>query len=262
MLAAALLGLLQGLAEWLPVSSEGVVTTVSTLVLERSLSEAVTFALWLHLGTAVSALIALRSDVLRLLRELLATRWPLSPFLRYLILATVVSGILRFLLLLSLEEVSALLGASAMLVVGVLTLVTGGILLRRRVTGSRTRHDVSTTDAVLAGLAQGLAVLPGLSRSGLTVAVLLGRRVDRSDALVLSFLMSIPASVGAALYAGLDAGLAFSGEALAAAAVAAVVGLVTIRALLAVARRVNFGLFVLLLGVVILGGALWNMLAG
>ena len=61
-------------------------------------------------------------------------------------------------------------------------------------------------DALVAGVAQGFAVLPGLSRSGLTVAALLSRRIERKEALVLSFLMSVPVSLGAALYASLDTG--------------------------------------------------------
>ena len=64
---AALLGLIQGLAEWLPVSSEGVVTAVYSLVFGADLPDAVNFSLWLHLGTALSALAAFRSDVCRML---------------------------------------------------------------------------------------------------------------------------------------------------------------------------------------------------
>ena len=75
-------------------------------------------------------------------------------------------------------------------------------------------------DALVAGVAQGLAALPGLSRSGLTVAALLGRRVERGEALVLSYLMSIPASLGAGLFAVVDGGAASTWPALAAAAVA------------------------------------------
>ena len=145
-----------------------------------------------------------------------------------------------------------------MAIVGALMLVTGGLQLRRRQEGTRGRDDVSTIDAALAGVAQGFAVLPGLSRSGLTVAALVGRKVDRREALVLSFLMSAPASLAASLYVGFDSDFVISTEVVVAAVVAFVAGLVAIRALVTVARRVNFGAFVLILGVAILGGALWE----
>ncbi len=93
---------------------------------------------------------------------------------------------------------------------------------------------------MLAGIAQGFAALPGLSRSGLTVSALLARQVDRREALVLSFLMSIPASLGAGLFSAREGGSLEAGSALAAMIVAAVVGLLTIRILLSVVERVNF----------------------
>ena len=113
-------------------------------------------------------------------------------------------------------------------------------------------------DAALTGIAQGFAALPGLSRSGLTVAVLLARNVDRREALVLSFLLSVPASLGAGFYAALSDDVAMSGSAFVAVAVAAVVGFATIRALMAVAERVNFAYFVMAVGVSIVAGAVWQ----
>ncbi|MDA0770659.1 MAG: undecaprenyl-diphosphate phosphatase, partial [Chloroflexi bacterium] len=86
------------------------------------------------------------------------------------------------------------------------------------------------------------------------------RRIERREALVLSFLMSVPVSLGAGLYSSLDTGLLASGEALVAMGVAAVVGLISIKALLAVAERINFALFVLIVGAAILSGATWQWL--
>ena len=116
-------------------------------------------------------------------------------------------------------------------------------------------------DAALTGIAQGLSTLPGLSRSGLTVSALLARQVDRREALVLSFLLSIPASLGAGLYSAYDGEIYTSGSAIVAVVVAAAVGFVTIRALMTVAERVNFGLFVVVVGLSIIGGALWQGLS-
>jgi undecaprenyl-diphosphatase len=145
--------------------------------------------------------------------------------------------------------------------IGLMMFITGALQLRKREEGTRDQNEVNVWDAIIAGVAQGFAVLPGLSRSGLTVAALLYRKIDRREALVLSFLMSVPVSLGAGLYTSIDSGLLASGEALLAMAVAAVVGLLTIKLLLVVAQRVNFGLFVIIAGVAILAGALWQGLS-
>ena len=295
---AALLGLIQGLAEWLPVSSEGVVTAVYSLVFGADLPDAVNFSLWLHLGTVLSALAAFRSDVWDILRDIASTRFHtpltarhssvpdchshthnrhsresgnpevagspntpittrLSPATAYLILATLSSAPLGLLLLLGLFEFSEIVGAVAMAAVGILMLITGAVLIKSKSSGTRTRDDVRWPDAILTGVAQGLAALPGLSRSGLTVSALLWRGVDRQEALALSFILSIPASLGAGLYAAITSGLYASPEALVALAIAALTGFATIRALMSLARRLNFGWFVLVLGVGIIAGAIW-----
>ena len=254
---AALLGLIQGLAEWLPVSSEGVVTAVYSLVFGADLPDAVNFSLWLHLGTVLSALAAFRSDVWEILRDIARRPTSPSPATAYLILATLSSAPLGFLLLLGLFEFSETAGSVAMAAVGLLMLVTGAILVRSESSGTRTRDDVRWPDAILTGIAQGLAALPGLSRSGLTVSALLWRGVDRREALALSFILSIPASLGAGLYAALSAGYYASLEAAVALVVSALTGFAAIRALMSVARRLNFGWFVLILGVGIIVGAVW-----
>lgn len=253
-----LLGLLQGITEWLPVSSEGIVTSVYSFFFSRDLDEAVAYALWLHLGTVVSVLIVLRRECGQVIRGVVVNPRNPSNLIKYLFISTLVSGAIGFPLLLSLGELSDKFGAAAMGIVGMMMFITGWLQLRGRGIGTRGRDDISTGDAILAGIAQGFATLPGLSRSGLTVAVLLSRQVDRREALVLSFLMSIPASLGAGLYASINNGLLTSGSALIAAGVAAVIGLVTIKALLSVAERVNFALFVLAAGALILGGAIWQ----
>ena len=126
---------------------------------------------------------------------------------------------------------------------------------------NRDRDDLEVRDGLLAGVSQGLAVIPGLSRSGLTVAALLWRGFDRREALVLSFLMSVPASLAAAAFAVLDGAFAVTAEALVGAAVAFCTGLLTIKLLVAVAERVNLAAFVMIAGAAIAAGAVWQMLA-
>ena len=205
-------------------------------------------------------LIVFRKEVAGIVRELITTPRKPSPLLSFLVVATIASGVVGIPLLVALNEVSNRAGAAAMVVIGAAMLVTGIVQLRRRQAGSRERGDLSMSDGILAGLAQGVAVIPGLSRSGMTVSLLLARQVERREALVLSFLMSVPATLGAALYAGLDSGFASSGEALVAAGIAFVVGLVAIQAVLAAAQKINFGAFVLALGSLIIAGGLWEAL--
>ena len=255
---AALLGLIQGLAEWLPVSSEGVVTAVHSLAFGSTLTTAVNFSLWLHLGTAIAALAAFRGEAAELIRAAAGNPLRPTPLLAFLGIATLTSAPLGLLLLWGLPEFSDRIGAAAMAGVGVLMLITGAALLRRRAGGTLTRHDVTWRDGALTGLAQGLAALPGLSRSGLTVSALLGRGVDRREALTLSFLLSIPASLVAGLYGAVQSGFYASPEALAALAVAAIAGFLTLKALMSVAQRVNFGWFVIIVGGGIIAGGLWQ----
>ena len=257
---AILLGVLQGLAEWLPVSSEGLVTSVYSLVMGRSLSEAVGVSLWLHIGTAFAALAAFRAEVRRLVCGLISSPLSLDPVSKFVVMATLVSAPIGMALLLGLEEFSQVASGLAMAAVGLLMMVTAGVLYRGQRREAREREEAGWLDAVLAGIVQGLAALPGLSRSGLTLAVLLGRGIDRRDAITLSFLMSIPVSVGAGLYAGIRTSAHSSPEAVVALVVAALVGFVSIRTLIALAGRVNFGWFVAIAGVVIIAGGFWQAL--
>jgi undecaprenyl-diphosphatase len=261
MIVAVILGLLQGITEWLPISSEGTIAAAYGFMLNRPFAEAVTFALWLHLGTVISVLIVFRQEFLNILKHIVSQPTRPTPLIKFLFVATLVSGVIGFPLLLSLGEISNRFGVIAMGLIGLMMFITGALQLRKREEGTRDQNEVNVWDAIIAGVAQGFAVLPGLSRSGLTVAALLYRKIDRREALVLSFLMSVPVSLGAGLYTSIDSGLLASGEALLAMAVAAVVGLLTIKLLLVVAQRVNFGLFVIIAGVAILAGALWQGLS-
>ena len=252
---AVLLGVVQGVTEWLPISSEGAVAAAYSLLRDTSLSEAVAYALWLHLGTAFSALVAFRDQVRGLIREVTSTPLAPSPLLRFLVVATLISTAIAVPLLLLLDELSELTGASAMVIVGVLLLFTGAAQLRRRSNGARGLTDVSLKDALLCGIFQGVAVLPGLSRSGLTVAVLLARRLDRRESLTLSYLMSIPAGLGAAGFAYFRDEALAGIEGIVASVVAFLVGLLSIRILLRLAERINLALFVLSVGVLMIAGA-------
>ena len=110
-------------------------------------------------------------------------------------------------------------------------------------------------DSVIAGSAQGLAVIPGLSRSGLTISALLVRKFDTKEALTLSFLMSIPASIGADLIALVNDSVALTTESVVALTVSFITGLLVIKGILRIADQINFGPFIIVIGLILFAGS-------
>ena len=255
MLEAAVLGTIQGVTEWLPISSEGIVAIVGSWLFGRQLAEAIAFALWLHLGTAFSALFVFRREFVSIGRDLLSAERRAGPGTTFLVVTTLISGVIGLPLLAGLSALSDVVGSGAMAVVGLAMLVTARLQWRRPEAGRRTRDDLGFRDALVTGASQGLAVVPGMSRSGATVAALLARGVDRREALVMSFVLSVPVSFGAALYAGLTSGVELGVIAASSAFVAGTTGVFTIRGSLAIASRVSFAGFASLVGLATLAGA-------
>ncbi|ELZ23705.1 bacitracin resistance protein [Halosimplex carlsbadense 2-9-1] len=262
---AVILGLVQGALEWLPVSSEGTVALVLTLFAGEAPVVATRFALFLHSGTAIAATVFYRSDIVALLRTL--PDWqPRAAFddesasLSFYVLATLVSGVVGISMYLTLAELaSELAGGGFVALIGALLVGTGLIQRTAEQRGHGGRESPDAVDALLVGVMQGLALLPGVSRSGTTVSALLLRGHEGEATLRLSFLLSIPASLGAGLLVVVDEGVpAVSPEAaMIAIGVSAVVGFLTVSALVAVVRRVAFwGVCVGFGALAILGGAL------
>ena len=256
MLESILLGLIQGITEWLPVSSEGLVTASATFLLDKSLEDAIGISLWLHLGTALAALFSFKVEILNLTKGFMGNPSCFKGEIGFLFLGTAVSALIGLPLLLFAGEIfqsdPTKNGIQTFIaLIGIFMIVTGVILLRSKRSGKRKRNDSGTIDAMLTGTAQGFSVLPGLSRSGLTVSVLLARGMDRRDALTLSFLLSIPAGIGAGLYTVFSTGIILSPEHLVAVGMSFITGLVTIRILLKLADRINFGIFVISVGMLL-----------
>ncbi len=261
MIEVIILGAIQGIAEWLPVSSEGMVVLVQTVFFdEANFSALVSFAIWLHVGTFFAALVYFWKDVVRLVRGLFCykkSRKETQSLLRFLIISTLISGGIGFALLKGLEGLLEGIGAQVfwiVMLVGVSLLITGYLQLTKKVKGIRKEGELCTKDAVILGIVQGFAIVPGLSRSGLTVAALLLRKFHDVSALRLSFLMSMPIVLGANIV--LQAGeLSITKESLIGLFVAFVLGLATIHGLMIFARKVNVGLFVLLFGILTIASA-------
>ena len=259
--SAFLLGVIQGITEWIPVSSQGVVSVAATWLDGVSASDAIAIALWLHVGTAVSATAALRGEIIQIVREAAATPRSVPQPIPFLVLSTAVTGVVGVPLFLVLGEAADRFGAVIMVVIGVAMLVTAWVI-RRRAEGVRGREDVGLIDAILAGAGQGIAVIPGLSRTGLTVAALLARGSTHREAVVLSVLMGIPASVGAGALALFASDMEFGLPAVIGLVTAAAVGAVAIRTVLAWASRVTLAPFVAITGGVVAVGAVLGLISG
>ena len=242
-----LLGALQGLAEFLPVSSSG------HLVLARQIMKVgpvpPLFDVILHLATLLVVILVFRTTLGRLLAVLI----------RFLMRRSTVGDRkdLRFIaVLLTATLLTALAGGGFSLLdveehpraVSLFFLLTGGILLfSRKFSGTRRFEDLRLRDGIITGLAQGIGVLPGVSRSGITISAALGVRMDRPAAGEFSFLLSVPAVLGALLLELKDLGTlarvlepqAMLGGFLAAAAA----GFVSLTVLLRLIRRGRLYLF-------------------
>jgi undecaprenyl-diphosphatase len=248
LLIAFIAGVLQGIFEWLPISSEGNLTLFLRAMGSQP-EAALRFSLFLHAGTAIAATVYYRDELRGVLGVL--PKWrPNSAFrdrqaeLSFLVVATLASGIVGIIAYKTLDAVvNELAGGGFVALIGVLLIGTG-ILLRsadRFELGNR--ETPTLTDAVLVGGMQGLAILPGVSRSGTTAGTLLFRGYDGSDAFRLSFLLSIPAAAGAGALVVLETGglpAVSPTMALVALATSAIVGYLTIDALLRVVERVSF----------------------
>lgn len=264
---AVVVGVVQGVFEWLPVSSEGNLVLVLA-ALSFDPESAVRLALFVHAGTAVSALAYYREEFADAIGSIPYWR-PRTAFSRstatlsYVAVATAASAVVGLLAYALLQSVvSALTGGGVVVLVGLLLVVTG--LVHRISDGDgpvrAERDSPGPVDAVLVGAVQGLAVLPGVSRSGVTTSALLFRGHDGPAAFRLSFLLSVPAALGAGVLAILDAGgvpAIAPATAAIAVAVSAVVGYLTIDALMRAVERVSFaGICVALGTVAVVGGAI------
>ena len=256
-LKAILLGLVQGIAEFLPISSSGHLAIAQNLLgLEGAGSVPEFFDVLLHLGTLIAVFAAYWKDICDMVVELfrgigdLAHRSTPSPVppARRLILLIIVGTLPLFAVLPIRKSVQGL--ADNMVFVGAALIVTGFLLflcdwVRK---GRKTERSATWLDALLVGVGQAVATLPGVSRSGMTITAGCFVGYERRFAVRFSFLLSIPAVLGANILSIKDAVQAGIVGAevpmyLVGVAVAAVTGYLCIRLLKYIADKGRFGAF-------------------
>jgi undecaprenyl-diphosphatase len=245
---ALLIGMIQGLLEWLPVSSSGQTTIVMVNFLGIRPEAAISFGLAVHIGTAFAVFARYPKPLL----DMLDLRTPTGTK-RFYWITTIISLAVALPVLWALESTfdsNLWTGLSVTVLVGLGLVITGLALRRVRRSSLRRVSGGSVADYLLVGLGQAFAVLPGVSRSGLTMAALLGRKFRKVEALTFSFLLSVP--VSAAAFAYMLVFEKIEGIPLWLLAVAAlssfVFGYLSIRALVGLARGVRFSKFCIFLG--------------
>lgn len=192
---ALVLGLLQGLTEYLPVSSSGHLTIGSTLF-GMTGEESLSFTILVHVATVLSTLVILWKEIVWLLKGLFQFRWnDETKYVVNILISMIPVGIVGLFFKDAVEEIFG----SGLLIVGVMLLLTACLLAFAYYAKPRQKETISKKDAFIIGLAQACAVMPGLSRSGSTIAtgLILGNK--KENLAQFSFLMVIPPILGEAL---------------------------------------------------------------
>lgn len=256
---AILIGIVQGLTEFLPVSSSGHIE-IAEAILGVNQQESMTMTIVLHFATALSTVAVYYKDILNILKGLFRFKNnEETQFAAKIVLSMIPAALVGVFL----EDWLETLFDGQLLLVGCMLLITA-VLLFFADKAKNTLKSVSYKDAWIIGIAQAIAILPGISRSGATIStsVLLGD--DRSKAARFSFLMVIPLIFGAIAKKFLDAGgmLEFSnGTALLAGFVAAFIsGFLACKWMIALVKKAKlsyFSIYCLVVGLIAIGYTLF-----
>lgn len=268
---AIIMGIIQGLAEFLPISSSGHLAIMKH-ILHMELDTGLLFDVLLHLGTLIAIFVALWNDIKKLIvegikitgdcfsnlgalfgrtflrREIPYKKIISSPYRRFvmlIIVSTIPTAFIGYLFQDAIE-----IAGMTLLVPG-LSLILTSILLTiadRINAGTKSEETASYKDAGIIGLAQGIATIPGLSRSGTTITACLLCGFDRDYAVRYSFIMSIPAVLGAVLLELKDFSLEQVGKSdlytyIAGTFVAGIVGYICIKKMLVIVKGRKFKIF-------------------
>ena len=203
---AIVLGIIQGLTEFLPVSSSGHLELAKALFGGNSLpKESMAFTILLHGATALSTIAVYRKDIAQIIAGLFSKEWNEEKIFSVKIVLSMIPAALIGVLF---NEQLEIMFSGQTLWVGVLLLLTG-ILLLTADRAKSTEKPVSYLSALIIGISQAIAILPGISRSGATIstAVILG--IDKEKAARFSFLMVVPLILGKMAKDILDGGSDF-----------------------------------------------------
>lgn len=191
---AIILGIVQGLTEFLPVSSSGHIELVKAIQ-QTELKEDLLFTVFLHLATSLSTAVVFRKDLLEIFKGVLSFKWNEETKFAWFVFISMIPAALVGLFLK--DQIESLFDKNVLLV-GAMLLVTGVLLLVSDKVKNVKSGELTTGKSALMGVVQAIAILPGISRSGSTIVtgVLLG--LPRNKAARFSFIMVLPLILGAA----------------------------------------------------------------
>jgi undecaprenyl-diphosphatase len=252
-----ILGAIQGVTEWVPISSKACVIAAKVHLFKNtgSLNELINYALLLHLGTFFAAVIYFWKDIKAIFASAFnpkETEGDGRKILVFLLITTALTALGQLVI----NKVDALAYSAPRvkilitLLIASLLIVAGFLQLKTKTSGKRAPKDLTIMDGILLGLTQAIATLPGLSRAGTTMAILSLRNFDKENMLKLSFLMSLPVILIGNIIKNYKVFTSFGVEWVG-VLTAFVVGIFSINALMAFARKVNFGAFLIFIGTIL-----------
>jgi undecaprenyl-diphosphatase len=265
------LGIVQGISEWLPISSKTQIIIVSHYVLNLNFPQAYAFGLFMEIGTIFAAIIYFRKEVWILIRTLFgkgtAEDWKLFKFV---LVSTVVTGIIAVPIYKMVAGISGGYNIGLPMIIVGLVLFADAILIsysRSKYANDKNRKTLgrmSIKDYILVGIAQGLAALPGVSRSGATTSTMLLLNIEASEAFRLSFIDMIFATTAAVFVTVIFSGSSISSTVaqisttglIIAIIVATAVSLVLINFLLNIAKKSKIVYLTAALGAIALVGGI------
>lgn len=246
---ALLIGLIQGVLEWLPVSSSGQTTLVMVDFMGIHPEYAITFGLAVHIGTAAAVFARYPKELIKV-----ADIRTFTGQKKFFWITTIISLLCALPILYLLEatfDSQLWTGVTITLFIGVALILTGMMLGKRPKSTFKCISQGGMADYALVGIAQAFAVLPGVSRSGMTITTLLMRKFRETEVLVFSFLLSVPVSIASFAYFTIfgDLGGQVGMLLLAIAAFSAFIfGILSMSVLVKIAQNANFSGFCMFFG--------------
>jgi len=250
MIEAIVDGIIQGVTAWIPVNSESIIALAKIKFFHATnVQDMIRQSLFLHLGTLLAALIYLRKDVVDILKTMFAfqdAKEETKKIFFFLLCSSLLSGLLGFSVLFLFFKTTYFPPASGKIItflIAILLFITATMQRHGKDQEMKNAKEIKPADTIVLGFVQGLCALPGLSRSGITVACLLMRQFNKTTALRLSFLMSLPIVFTGTLVLGMSKGFTFSWEAVASFIFAFIFGFLSMHGLFKFAERMTFSNF-------------------
>lgn len=259
MFESIILGAVQGIAEWLPISSEAMIILVKSNFFPSGMifSEMISFAIFLHIGTLLSALVYFRKKVLKIIRNIFSYKTMLQNEryeLNFLFIVTIVSGVLGFGILKLIEENNYFFNGEGVIniIVAVFLCVTALLLYFSEQKKGKQDLQLTKRKAFITGIFQAFAAVPGISRSGSTIAGMGLLGIKKEKVLELSFILSIPLVFFANIILNYELLFNIEINHLIALVSAFIFGSITIDLLLRMVKKIRFSYFVGIFAVILI----------